>query len=153
MKTSRIGWTDYSGGCLNFVTGCTPVSAGCRWCYARAIYERFGRDHSVVQVHPDKLANLHTMRFPRGSKSGETDKPKAFVCDTGDLFHMSVPSEFIWDALSTMTALYDVNWQVLNIVCGRREACMYTCLWRIRRDVAKQRARSPRTSKRLAAMC
>jgi len=29
MKTSAIGWTDFSSGDLNVVTGCTPVSAGC----------------------------------------------------------------------------------------------------------------------------
>ena len=55
MKASAIGWTDYSGGDLNFVTGCTPVSEGCQHCYARAIARRFGRDFDTVVCDEEKL--------------------------------------------------------------------------------------------------
>lgn len=115
MKRSAIGWTDYSGGDLNFVTGCTPVSAGCRECYARRIYNRFGRDFSTVTVHPDKLERLRTAKFPReNNKRGPHVRPMCFVCDTGDIFHESVPAEFIAAAFETMRAREDVDWQVLT---------------------------------------
>ena len=59
---SAIAWTDYSGGDANFVTGCTPVSEGCRACYAKAIYERFGRDFGNVQVNFEALDRLARWR-------------------------------------------------------------------------------------------
>ncbi len=125
MKVSTISWTDYSGGDLNVVTGCTPVSEGCAHCYARAIYERFGLDHSRVRTHPDRLVRLAMMRFgrPVSLANGATEyvslkheghKPMAFLCDTGDLFHEAVPASFIVDTLLMMADRDDVTWQVLT---------------------------------------
>ena len=115
MKPSAIGWTDYSSGDLNMVTGCTPVSAGCANCYGRAIYERFGRDYGTVTMHPDKLARLATARFPEYSpKRGAPYRPMAFLCDTGDLFHEAVPSVFIDLVLQTLCERADVTWQLLT---------------------------------------
>lgn len=70
MKRSRITWTDYSGGDLNVVTGCTPVSEGCANCYARAIYERFGLDHSKVVIRGE----LDVQPTPRGRVQALGDK-------------------------------------------------------------------------------
>jgi len=97
MKQSAIGWTDFSGGDLNFVTGCTPVSEGCKNCYAKAIYERFGRDFDVT-IHPQNIMALRRHDWPKWSpKRGPGYKPMAFVCDTGDLFHENVSSPFcLW---------------------------------------------------------
>ena len=115
MKQSGISWTDYSGGNLNFVTGCTPISAGCQNCYARAIYERFGKDHSVVKTHPEKLNRLWRKEFPLHSpKRGVPHKTMCFVCDTGDLFHEAVPDEFIYQAFVMMGERSEVTWQVLT---------------------------------------
>ena len=115
MKTSAIGWTDFSGGDLNFVTGCTPVSEGCQNCYARAIYKRWGKDHSIVTAHEDKLHRLARAKFPEHSpKRGEGHRPMAFVCDTGDLFHESVPDDFIMYTLEVLESRPDVTWQVLT---------------------------------------
>ncbi len=125
MKPSAIGWADYSGGNLNFVTGCTPVSRGCANCYARRIYERFGRDHSVVRVHPDKLERLAKQRFGKSlrDRAGTVEyespkrpghKPMCFVVDTGDLFHEDVPDEFVLSALRTLAGCQDVTWQILT---------------------------------------
>lgn len=114
MKLSTIGWTDYSGGPLNFVSGCTPVSEGCSNCYARATYKRFGLDFTP-HFDRDKLAQLMTIRFPQFSpKRGAPHKPMAFPCDTGDLFHESIPDGDLWDALDVLAACWDVNWQVLT---------------------------------------
>jgi protein gp37 len=130
VKESTIGWTDYSGGALNVVSGCTSVSEGCANCYARAIYERFGLDHSKVRTHPDRLARLAMMRFGRPiqdaqgnvehvSLKHEGHKPMAFLCDTGDLFHEGVPASFIVDTFLMMADRDDVTWQVLTKRPGR----------------------------------
>ena len=114
MNISKIGWTDYSGGDLNFVTGCTPVSAGCKNCYARSIYDRFDHDFTPT-AHEDKLYRLGKLRFPEYSpKRGTPHKPMCFVCDTGDLFHESISDEFIEQALSVMGLCENVIWQILT---------------------------------------
>lgn len=115
MKTSPIGWCDYSGGDLNFVTGCTPISEGCAHCYARVIYDRYGRDFSQVTFHEDKLRRLRTKRFPQYSpKRGAPHRPMAFVCDTGDLFHESLWFDGIMWAFDVFAQHQDVIWQVLT---------------------------------------
>jgi len=115
VKTSAIGWTDFSSGDLNFVTGCTKAGPGCANCYGEAIYKRFGRDFSVVKIHEDKLDRLYRKRFPEFSpKRGAPHKPMCFVCDTGDLFHERVPDSFIFDAFDMMDILENVTWQVLT---------------------------------------
>ena len=105
---SAIAWTDYSGGDANFVTGCTPASEGCRNCYAKAIYERFGRDFGEVRLDGDKLSWLKqwTPKPP-----WKLARPMCFVCDTGDLFHEEVPYYFIDLAFEVMTDRKDVEWQ------------------------------------------
>jgi len=126
MRTSAIGWTDYSGGDLNVVTGCTPVSAGCDHCYGRAIYERFGLDYSKVVCHEDKLARLATAGFGRlvrnaagheerySPKRGVPHKAMCFLVDTGDLFHERVNYIFVRLVFDVMYARDDVIWQVLT---------------------------------------
>ncbi|MHB9031907.1 MAG: DUF5131 family protein [Anaerolineae bacterium] len=114
MQPSAIGWCDYSGGNLNFVTGCTPVSAGCKNCYARAIYDRFGRDFTPT-CHQDKLDRLYHAKSPEFSpKRGAPHKPMAFVCDTGDIFHPSIPDDFIALVFAMMVLRQDVTWLVLT---------------------------------------
>ena len=118
MQLSKIGWCDYSGGgCpdLNFVRGCAPVSEGCEHCYAKAIYERFGKDFSEVVYDRQALERLLYKQFWNGrTKRGDWQKPICFVCDTGDLFHESVPSSFIHDALGLMSSRQSVTWVVLT---------------------------------------
>ena len=115
MRTSAIGWTDHSGGDLNMVTGCTPVSRGCDHCYGRAIYERFGRDYGTVTCHEDKLERLWRARFSEFSpKRGAPHRPMAFLCDTGDLFHEEVPETFVARVFALMLRRPHVTWQVLT---------------------------------------
>ena len=126
MKASAIGWTDYSSGDLNVVTGCTPVSAGCDHCYGRAIYERFGLDYSKVVCHEDKLARLATAGFGMlvrnaagheerySPKRGVPHKAMCFLVDTGDLFHERVNYIFVRLVFDVMYARDDVIWQVLT---------------------------------------
>lgn len=127
MKRSTIGWTDFSGGDLNVVTGCTPVSRGCQHCYARVLAERFGRDFAQVVVHSDKLARLARRAFPQdGNKRGPHRKPLAFLCNTGDLFHEAVPEQAIAQVLDVLAARRDVVWQLLT---KRPERLVHMAYW------------------------
>ena len=108
---STISWTDYSGGDANFATGCTPVSEGCARCYARAIYERFGKDFGEVRLNDQALMRLgHWKPKPPWKR----ERPMCFVCDTGDLFHDDVPFEFIGRAMNTFFSKPEIDWQILT---------------------------------------
>lgn len=115
MIRSKISWCDFSGRDLNFVTGCTPVSPGCANCYARAIYERFGRDFSTVTWSWEKLYHATGREYPQvGNVRGPGSKPICFVCDTGDLFHKEVPYGLSASAIIWMGERDDVDWAVLT---------------------------------------
>jgi protein gp37 len=99
MSKSAIEWTDHT---WSPVTGCTKVSAGCTNCYAeREVNTRwsknpnsvfFGRDFSDVQCQPDQLATPLRWRKPQ----------MIFVCPRADLFHESVPDDFIDHVFAVM---------------------------------------------------
>lgn len=116
MNLSKIGWCDYSGGPANFVRGCTPVSEGCQNCYARAIYERFGRDFGDVTYDGCKRERLMRCRsWPKFSpKRGEPHRPMVFVCDTGDLFHERVGDWLVGNAIRHMCVERAVTWILLT---------------------------------------
>ena len=115
MKRSKITWCDYSGGNLNFVLGCTPESEGCQNCYARSLYERFGKNFSQVVMHPEKLARLAAMAWPQdGNVRGPGARPLLFACDMSDLFHEAVTDQFILNALDIMASMSHVDFLLLT---------------------------------------
>ena len=106
--TTKIEWTDET---WNPVTGCTPVSEGCRNCYARKMSKRLrGRfgypadDPFRVTFHPDKLGDPLKMRKPR----------MIFVCSMGDLFHEDVPDATIHRIFGIMAFCSQHIFQVLT---------------------------------------
>lgn len=120
MKTSPIGWTDYSGGDLNFVIrgkdDCR-ISEGCAHCYVDTWNHRWGGHKlpDVTTFYPDKLERLRHKKFPQYSpRRGAPHRPMAFVVDMGDLFHERVPSDFISAAFDVFRDRPDVIWQVLT---------------------------------------
>lgn len=98
-KTS-IAWTDAT---WNVVTGCTKVSAGCAHCYAERIWPRVAGNKATkyhwwkfsdVRCHPKDLDIPLKWKKPR----------RIFVPSMGDLFHPSVPDEFIAAVFGVMAA-------------------------------------------------
>lgn len=110
---SGISYATHSGGDANFVLGCTPVSEGCRNCYALALLRRYKRS-TEVRVDPDKLGRLvgWGSRGRFGLPTGM--RPRVFVCDMGDLFHEDVPDSVIDRAVRTFNLRDDVDWLVLT---------------------------------------
>ena len=126
MGVTKIEWTD---AVWQPVTGCTPVSEGCRNCYARRMAMRLrGRygypeaDPFAVTTHPDRLDEPFHWRKPRA----------VFVCSMGDLFHKDVPGEFISDVLSIIERNQQHTFIILTKRPGRffvlyNKATRYFC--------------------------
>lgn len=108
MNDTNIPWTDYT---WNPFSGCSPVSEGCRNCYARRMSKRLrGRagypadDPFRVTFHPNCLEEPLRMRKPR----------RIFVCSMGDLFHPDVPDERIDQVFAVMALCPQHVFQVLT---------------------------------------
>jgi len=119
MSKSKIEWTDEV---WNPVSGCTRVSAGCDNCYAAKMTKRLakiestkdkygglindGKDHfnGVVKTHFDELQTPLRWRRPR----------RVFVNSMSDLFHPSVPFEFIDQVFAVMALTPRHTYQILT---------------------------------------
>ena len=105
---SNIEWTEAT---WNPVTGCSKVSTGCKHCYAERLAHRLQAMGSVryrngftVTLHPAVLDLPKRWRQPR----------MVFVNSMSDLFHESVPLEFIQRVFATMRACPQHTFQVLT---------------------------------------
>lgn len=105
---SSIEWTEST---WNPVTGCSKISAGCKFCYAERMA---GRLHAMGQpryangfrltVHEDLVELPLRWRKPR----------TIFVNSMSDLFHEDVPTEFIQRVFATMEKAARHTFQVLT---------------------------------------
>jgi len=120
---TKIEWSDAT---WNPIRGCTRVSEGCRNCYAEVMAARFSdpgqwghglarrvtlpggsTDHrwtGKVQFIEDKLDQPLRWRKPR----------RIFVNSTSDLFHESVPDEWIDRVFAVMALAPQHTFQVLT---------------------------------------
>ena len=103
---TKIEWTDRT---WNPVTGCTKVSPGCDHCYAETIAERFRGGPAFpngfdMQLREHKLSEPLRWRKPS----------KVFVNSMSDLFHDSVPADYIIDVFAVMAKAQQHTFQVLT---------------------------------------
>lgn len=93
-------WWDKS---WNPITGCSPISEGCRNCWAAKMATRFPglhggpidvfgmnpelRKFKDIKIHPDRLSYPTTFKKPK----------RIFTCALGDMFHDDSPAEFIFE--------------------------------------------------------
>ena len=105
---SSIEWTEVT---WNPVTGCSKISDGCKHCYAERMSARLKAMGVRKYRHGFKIAtHEEELKKPLGWK-----KPRlVFVNSMSDLFHESVPSEFIESVFSTMNISPTHTFQVLT---------------------------------------
>jgi protein gp37 len=108
MAQSSIEWTEMT---WNPTTGCTKISAGCKFCYAEIMTKRLQamgiekyKDGFAVRIHEDALDIPYTWR---GSKI-------VFVNSMSDLFHPEIPFEFIEKVFQVMNDTPQHTYQVLT---------------------------------------
>lgn len=108
MARSNIEWTEST---WNPITGCTKISPGCKHCYAERMAKRLQamgqnnyRNGFKVTLHEDMLSRPLFWKKPQ----------TIFVNSMSDLFHQSVPLEFIQRVFDVMERAYWHNFQVLT---------------------------------------
>ncbi len=93
------------------MTGCSPISDGCKHCYAikmarrlKAMGNRRYRNGFAVTLHQDLLDAPLSWKKPR----------MVFVNSMGDMFHEDVPIEYIQQVFATMEKSSHHIFQVLT---------------------------------------
>jgi protein gp37 len=108
MAQSSIEWTEMT---WNPTTGCTKISAGCKYCYAEIMARRLQamgiekyKDGFAIRMHENALHIPYTW-----------NKPKlVFVNSMSDLFHPQIPIEFIASVFEVMNDTPQHTYQVLT---------------------------------------
>jgi protein gp37 len=117
-----IEWTDAT---WNPITGCSKVSQGCKHCYAERDWARlsanpgtkyFGRDFTDVATHADALPLPCRWTKPR----------RIFVNSMSDLFHESVPFEFIAAVFGVMAG---ASWHSFQVLTKRPQRMLDFFAW------------------------
>jgi len=109
MANSSIEWTEMT---WNPTTGCTKLSAGCKFCYAEIMtrrlkamgQEKYKDGFKIVKIHPETLLIPYTWKAPK----------IVFVNSMSDLFHKDVPLEFIKQVFHVMNDNPQHVFQVLT---------------------------------------
>ncbi|MDM8011751.1 MAG: phage Gp37/Gp68 family protein [Parasphingorhabdus sp.] len=117
--STKIEWTDET---WNPITGCTVKSAGCRDCYAMTLAGTRLKNHpSRAGLTRQNAAGKHIwtgeVRFNEAwlDQPLKWKKPRMiFVCAHGDLFHESVPDEWIDRVFAVMSLCQQHVFQVLT---------------------------------------
>ena len=109
---SAIEWTDST---WNPVRGCTKISDGCKHCYAETFAERFRgvKGHPYQQgfdlrLVPEKLAEPLRWRNPK----------MIFVNSMSDLFHESVPDEYV---VAVAKVMVKAKWHTYQVLTKRSD--------------------------------
>lgn len=112
---SAIEWTDAT---WNPVVGCEKIAQGCKHCYAKTLHDKrhkayqagaklpaqYAKPFEEVQLMPERLSQPLKWRKPK----------RIFVNSVSDLFHESVPFEFIAAVFGVMAACPQHVFQVLT---------------------------------------
>jgi len=109
MAQSSIEWTELT---WNPTTGCSKVSAGCKYCYAEIMtrrlkamgQEKYSEGFKKVRIHPT------TLKIPYTWKNSKV----VFVNSMSDLFHEDIPIEYIKDVFKVMNECEQHIFQVLT---------------------------------------
>lgn len=115
---THIEWTDAT---WNPITGCSVVSAGCKHCYAMRLAGTRLRHHPsrAGLTRPTSAGPVWTgqVRFNEAwlDQPLRWKKPRRiFVCAHGDLFHESIPDEWIDRVFAVMALAPRHTFQVLT---------------------------------------
>ncbi|MFO1261763.1 MAG: phage Gp37/Gp68 family protein [Rhodoferax sp.] len=137
-QSSSIEWTDAT---WNPVAGCSPVSAGCRNCYAARMALRLSAMTNGAGVKYRGTAKRTRGGLPVFTGQINLDRQSlevprhwrlprvVFVNSMSDLFHEAVPLEFIQEVFGVMQECPQHTFQVLTKRPERALACAPHLPW------------------------
>ncbi len=106
--TTKIEWTDKT---WNPITGCSPISEGCKNCYAERMTKRLAGRYGYPKDEPFKVV-FHPDRV---NKPSRWVKPrKIFAVSMGDLFHDDVQFEWQYKIFEAMAMARHHTFMVLT---------------------------------------
>ncbi len=115
--STKIQWTDET---WNPIIGCTKISDGCKGCYAQIMANRLAsmpktcHDYGMVITH-GKWNGRTELRTEVLEKPFTWKKPRMiFVVSMGDLFHESVPFEWIDQVMDMIFQCSQHTFQILT---------------------------------------
>lgn len=101
MANTKIEWADKV---WNPITGCTPISEGCRHCYAKRMAQRLKGRYGYPADDPFRV----TFHLDRLNDPLRWKKPcRIFVCSMADFFHDDIDPDWQIRILDTLYH-YDV---------------------------------------------
>lgn len=115
MARTKIEWCARPGTIPESwspVTGCTPISEGCKHCYAARMARRLAGRYGYPEAphHFDVTLHLDKLNEPLRRK-----KPRTyFVCSMSDLFHEDVKTDWIAHIWGVMIKAEQHTFQVLT---------------------------------------
>lgn len=127
--STKIEWTNET---WNPIIGCSKISDGCMGCYAEKMAYRLASmalnkqeyttlDGYINVLHLKKGDKRHTWNGKTHFQQSQLNKPfkfkkptMFFVCSMGDLFHESVPFEWILQVWDVMAQNLKHTFQVLT---------------------------------------
>jgi protein gp37 len=119
-QKSAIEWTDAT---WNPITGCTKVSAGCDNCYAetlanRLLAERYLSREPLERTETARLDPFAVRIWPERLHDplGWKDARRVFVNSMSDLFHASVPDDYIRGIFEIMLV---ADWHAFQVLTKR----------------------------------
>lgn len=107
---TKIEWTE---SVYNPATGCSKVSEACRNCYAEVMAKRLSGMPATKEKYKNGFApTLHPECLNEPLK---WKKPRmVFVCSMGDLFHKSIPFEYIDKVMDVIEQTPQHTYQILT---------------------------------------
>ncbi|MCL6560075.1 MAG: phage Gp37/Gp68 family protein, partial [Firmicutes bacterium] len=108
----EIEWTQST---WNPVTGCTKISEGCRHCYAERMALRL---QAMGQPNYENgfrvTCHEHILDYPLRWKKPQT----IFVNSMSDLFHESIPDEYV---IKVFNVMREAHWHRFQVLTKRAE--------------------------------
>lgn len=108
---SKIEWTDKT---INFVAGCSPLSDGCKNCYAKKLHKRLHGMKTKGYEKPFNEVVINLDRLKHGLEKLPKKPCRVFINSMSDTFHSDISYDIIEQAFDMMSKYPQHIFQILT---------------------------------------